>query len=184
MQTDAQSILNHTVPRAPLCYAGEKSIQTFDLAPVVNDFCKWYSRSLADKNLRMITKISPSLPRYVQGNQILLQKMLMDPAKNSLLYAGNGAVAVEIDAKQHTRRRYSLRITLTLSRDTISSIRQEALLQAGAGLSPRDGFRLRSANLYYARMIAERFGGDIRIDSSSEFGLRYLIEVNLFSPLT
>lgn len=184
MQT-AQAIIGEigeTVSGVSVGLAREKSRRVFDLFAVVTDFCNWYCRRLANKNLQVTTRISPNIPIYIQGNQNFIETMLMEPARNSLLYAGGGAVSVEVDAKQHTRRRYSLTVTLTLAGSTISAAKKKELFRAGATLSERDGLRLRSTNLYYARMIAHSFSGDIRIECSPRTGLRYLVEASLFCP--
>ena len=182
MQISAHSLIRNTAPGAPVCPAGDKSRQIVDLPALINDFCTWYSRCLSARNLQAITSVSPNIPRYVMGNLLLMQRMLMDPAGNSLCYAGKGAVYVNIDAQQYSKRRFRLSVTLLLTGGAISPDQSKDLFQSGSRLSARDGFRLRSANLYYAKMIAEKSGGDIRIDASNEHGLRYLVEVSLFSP--
>ena len=182
MQTATQSSIDNITPEAPVCPAGEKSSQIFDLSAVVTHFCSWYTGLLADNKLQTTPRIGSNIPQYVLGNEILFTKMLMETAKNSLLHAGGGAVSVEINARQHTRRRYRLYINLTLTGTTISPARQEELFDRASTRSQEDGFRLRSKNLYYAKMIAESLGGEIRLDGSSANGVRYLVEVSLFCP--
>ena len=182
MQTSAHSLLRNTAPGTPVCPAGDQCRQIVDLPALINDFCTWYSRCLTAKDLQLITSINPNIPKYVMGNLLLMHRMLMEPAKNSLSCAGNGTVHLNIDAQQHSNRRYRLLVTLVLPGGAISPDRRQKLFQSGSRLSARDGFRLRSKNLYYAKMIAGRLGGDVCIDESNELGLRYLVEVNLFIP--
>ncbi len=182
MQTSAHSLIRNTAPGTPVCPAGDQCRQIVDLPALINDFCTWYSQCLTTKNLRLITSTSPNIPKYVMGNLLLMHRMLREPARNSLSYLGKGAVHLNIEAQQYSKRRYSLLVNLVLTGGAISPARSKELFQSGSSLSARDGFRLRSKNLYYSKMIAEMLGGDVRIDESNELGLRYLMEVKLFVP--
>jgi hypothetical protein len=110
--------------------------------------------------------------------------MLTDTARNSLLCAGEGAISVhvDVDAKQHTWRRYSLGVAFMCVDGSFSPAQKKDIFHAGVTSPKKEGFLLRSTNLYYARMIAQRLGGDVRIDSSPRFSVRFLVEVSLACP--
>jgi signal transduction histidine kinase len=160
--------------------------QQFDLLAVVDTFCCWYRQALADRNLQLTTKISPQLPRYFLGNEILTRHVLYQPAKNSFLYLGSGEVLLEIAAEQLAGRRYALSCNLTLAGRGVPPAREKELFQPYPGharQSIRDGFRLRCANLYYARIIARLLGGDLRLDTRAGSGTRYRLEIRLLAGL-
>ena len=110
-----------------------------------------------------------------------MKHLLFEVGKCSLLCSGTGEVSVEIDTLQHTSRRHSLRYDLSLTGTTIPFARQKEFFQALPHQEPGHSCHFRSANLYYAQMIAKSCGGDIHIDNSAEQGVRYLVEINIFT---
>jgi signal transduction histidine kinase len=164
-------------PHLPDIHSGR---QQFDMIELINKFRKWYEHSLVERNLQLTTKIGSDIPRYVLGNQLIVKHIFFEPGKNSLLYLGPGEVFLEINSKKLAGRRYAIYQTITFSGNGIPCDKEKELFQP-TRFSDRDGFRLRSTNLYYARMIAGILGGDIRIENRLGFGTRYQVEIRLLS---
>ncbi len=181
MQTEIQTIMDTKEHIAPDIHATSQGRQTFDLPGLITDFCSWYRDCLADKDIQLHTSISANIPRYVQGNRLFMKHLLFEVGKCSLLTNGVGEISVKVDALQHTRRRHSLTFTISLAEASMPFAREKKLFQAGPVDGQSNPCRFRSANFYYAQMIAESFGGDIHIDNTAEFGLRYLVGISIFT---
>jgi K+-sensing histidine kinase KdpD len=101
--------------------------------------------------------------------------------QNSLLYLGHNEVILEIISKQLAGRRYEISFTITLFGGGIPSNKEKELFQPSSRQPDTEKFRSRSANLYYARMIAGILGGNIQIDNRLGSGTRYQANLRLLS---
>ncbi len=155
--------------------------QGFDMITLIENFCTWYEQALAARELQLTTKISSQIPRYCLGNRRFVKHIFSETGKNSLLYLGAGRVLLEVEAVQLAGRRHAIYLTITFSGNGIPLIKEKTLFQPSSSQSGENSFRLRSANLYYARMIARILGGDIRIANELGFGTRYQVEIRLLS---
>jgi signal transduction histidine kinase len=148
---------------------------------LIHNFCSWYEQALSKKELQLRTQISPEIPRYFLGNQILPKHIFFELGQNSLLYLGHNEVILEIISKQLAGRRYEISFTITLFGGGIPSDKEKELFQPISRQPDREKFRSRSANLYYARMIAGILGGDIHIDNKLGSGTRYQANLRLLN---
>lgn len=155
--------------------------QQFDMILLIHDFCSWYEQALNKKDLQLRTQISPEIPRYFLGNLMLPKHIFFELGQNSLLYLGRKEVLLEVASMQLAGRRYEISFTITLFGGGIPSDKEKELFQPSNRQPDEEGFRYRSKNLYYARMIAGVLGGDIRIDNSLESGTRYQVKIRLLS---
>lgn len=158
--------------------------QQFDLLALINNFCGWYKQVLAERNLQLRTKISDVIPRYFFGNPLLTRHLFFATARNSLLYLGAGGVFLEIEPEQLAGRRYAIHFNITSPGKGMPPAKEKDLFQPSPGQArqpARDGFSSRSANLYYALVIAGILGGGIRVENRFGFGTRYQVNVRLLN---
>ncbi|MGB3226270.1 MAG: ATP-binding protein [Desulforhopalus sp.] len=155
--------------------------QQIDMIFLIHTFCKWYTQALNEKDHQLRTQISPEIPRYFLGNQILLKHIFFELGQNSLFYLGRNEVLLEVDSKRLAGRRYEISFTITLFGGGIPTDKEMELFHPSTRQPDREGFRSRSKNLYYARMIARVLGGDIRIDNKLGSGTRYEAIIRLLS---
>ena len=181
MQTALQATMEKNEYIAPLRHAAPQGRQTFELAELITDFCSWYKTCLGENHRQVQTTISGNIPQHVLGNKRFMKHLLFEVGRCSLLASGSGDIAVNIEARQQTSRRHSLRVAISVAGATLDSAAQKELFQAGPALEHGDSCRLRIANLYYPQMIAQSFGGDIHIEPSTGSGVRYLLGINIFT---
>ena len=159
--------------------------QQFDLLALIQNFCSWYKQVLADRNLQLRTKISDGIPRYFFGNPLLMRHLFFATARNSLLYHGATEAFLEIEPEQLAGRRYAIHFNITSPGKGMPPAKEKDLFQPSPGparqTTARDGFSSRSANLYYAGVIATILGGGIRVENRFGFGTRYQVNVRLLS---
>ncbi len=180
LQTYMEKTNQATLP----CLDKVSDEQCFDLMVLINNFCIWYEQVLAEKNLQLTTKISASIPKMWLGDRLLVKYIFSETGNNSLKYLGTGEVFLEVEAEQLAGRRYAIHFTITHSGDTIPLTKEKEFFQPFAAQRDKNGFKLRSTNLYYARMTARTLGGDIRIENRPGFGTRYLAGISLLTTAT
>ena len=108
-----------------------------------------------------------------------LNTLFSEVGNYSLQFLKTGNVFLEVKAEQIAGRRYAIHFTINHSGEGIPLAKEKELFQQLPEQSKKNDFRLRSANLYYAKMIAEILGGDIKIENRPVFGTRYLVEIRL-----
>jgi signal transduction histidine kinase len=176
-----QTYMKNTMQAASPLPDFDSGRQQFDIILLIHNFCSWYEQALNKKELQLRTQISPEIPRYFLGNQILAKHIFFELGQNSLLYLGRNEVLLEVTSKQLAGRRHEISFTITLFGGGIPSDKEKELFQPSSRQPDREGFRSRSTNLYYARMIAGVLGGDIRIDNKIGSGTRYHTKIRLLS---
>jgi len=185
--TDVQIQREKTNPATLPSAAAAPARQLFDLPALITTFCSWYKQVLAEKNLQLRTKIGEAMPRFFFGNPLLTRHLFFATARNSLLYLSSGEVFLEIEPKQLAGHRYAIYVTITSRGKGMPPARERELFQPCQPSlrlkkqSARSGFRSRSANLYYASMIATILGGGIRVENRFGSGTRYRVNVQLLS---
>jgi light-regulated signal transduction histidine kinase (bacteriophytochrome) len=176
-----QTYMKNTMQAASPLPDFDSGRQQFDMILLLHSFCSWYEQALNKKELQLRTQISPEIPRYFLGNQILPKHIFFELGQNSLLYIGRNEVLLEVTSKQLAGRRYEISFTITLFGGGIPANKEKELFQPSSRQPDTEGFRSRSTNLYYARMIARVLGGDIRIDNKLGSGTRYEVNLRLLS---
>lgn len=180
MQTYKERVNPTSLPAA---VAGS-SRQQFDFPALITAFCDWYKKVLAERNLQLRTKISDTMPRYFFGNPLFIKHLFFATARNSLLYLGSKEVFLEIKPEQLVGHRYAIHVNITSPGKGMPPAREKELFQPS--MRPKrqatlDDFLSRSANLYYASMVATILGGGLRVENRIGSGTRYQVNVRLLS---
>ncbi len=128
----------------------------------------------------MTTNIDAEIEGYFNGNAVLIKYLFLATGKHSLLHLGDGDAALTIEAKRLEGRCFTLscRIAVTGGKG-LPPITEQELFRSAKEIGKREGFNLRVANLYYARLIARRFGGDVWLENSVGFGTCYRFAIRL-----
>ncbi len=176
--------MKKTKSAIPLCLNTAADNQRFDLVVLINNFYTWYEQVLTEKNLQLTANISSNIPRTCRGNKFLVKYIFSEMGNYSLLFLRTAKVLLEVEAEQIAGRRYAIHFTIDHSGDGIPLKKEKELFQQLPAQSERNDFRLRSANLYYAKMIAGILGGDIRIENKPGIGTQYKVEIRLLSTAT
>lgn len=161
------------------CWRLTDSKGPFDLHKFLDEFCHWYDRTIDRKGYCLTTAISPDLPRFFQGKQLMLGFLLWDIASYSQVSLGSGGAGLEVEWEPFSGNWCSIYFTLTVPGLGIPLEKEKALfLPADRNGKKSSGSRA-SANLYYAGMIAGLFGGRVHVQNSIGFGVEYCTEIRL-----
>jgi signal transduction histidine kinase len=176
-----QTSMKNTMQAASPLPDFDSGRQQFDIMILIHNFCSWYEQALIKRDVRLRTQISNEMPGLFLGNQIFPKHIFFELGQNSLLYLGRDEVLLEVASKQLAGRRHEISFSITLFGDGIPLDKEKELFQPSGKQPDSEGFRSRSINLYYARMVARVLGGDILIDNKLGAGTRYLVRIRLLS---
>jgi len=151
--------------------------EPFDLHEFIDDFCNWYDRTIELRGYQLTTDISSNLPRFFEGNILMLGFLLWDLAGFTQTYLGAGGVKLEIHSEPFKRNWHSIYFSFTVPGLGIPLAKEKTLfLPNHKGKTSKKN---RVSNLYYAGIIAGAFDGIIRIQNEIGFGTTYIAEICL-----
>ncbi|WP_163558741.1 ATP-binding protein [Halomonas sp. NO4] len=148
-----------------------------DLAALVEEACQLFAPRAAAKGLRLVTRLSPSLPAATMGDPARLRQVLLNLLANAIKFTEQGEVSVEAGLSE------SGRLSLTVS-DTgpgIAASQRERLFepfrQGDASIARRYGGT--GLGLAICRRLVAAMEGEIGVDSRPGAGSRFWIELPL-----
>jgi hypothetical protein len=151
--------------------------EPFDLHEFIDDFCNWYDRTIELRGYQLTTDISSDLPKFFEGNILMLGFLLWDLAGFTQTYIGAGGVKLAIHSEPFKRNWHSIYFSFTVPGLGIPLAKEKTLfLPNHKGKTTKKN---RVSNLYYAGMIAGVFDGIIRIQNEIGFGTKYIAEICL-----
>jgi hypothetical protein len=151
--------------------------EPFDLHELLDDFCDWYDRKNQTRGFQLMTDISYDLPRFFQGNILMLGFLLWNVAEFTQKYLGIGGVNLEIHSESLKKYWHSVYFSFTVPGLGIPLAKEETLFLPNH--KRKKTKRDRVSNLYYAGIIAGALGGIIRIENEVGFGTKYILEIRL-----
>ncbi len=171
-----QTLFEHSGNRTYLDIGNRHDYREFDLHQLIQTFSAWYEQKLEEKGVFLSTRISPELPKWCEGDPLLIGDLLYDLATYSFSHLTEGCVVLDVDGEQSEENWCRLYFTITASGLGIPQPAENCLFRAPASRN-REGDGLSgSSNLYFAKFIASIFDGDVRVQNSYGFGTRYLVE--------
>ena len=151
----------------------------FDLHEFIDDFCNWYDSVIDLKGCHLTSNIHSSLPRFFEGNLLMLGFLLWDVARYSYVYLGSGTVTLEVRSEEIEENRYLIHFSLKVPGLGIPQEKEKMLfLPSGADLK-KARRNPTTSNLYYGGIIAGLLGGAVQIRNTIGFGVEYLTEICL-----
>jgi CheY-like chemotaxis protein len=165
--------------------AGRLSITPapFDLIGTLADLDGLFRLRADARHITFSVHISPTLPRYVIGDEGRLRQILINLLSNALKFTHTGTVTVEADARE-ANGYLGLRITVADTGEGVAPDELDSLftpfMQTESGRRAREGTGL---GLALSREIACLMGGDITVTSTPGIGSIFTVEV-LVEPTT
>ncbi|MFN2354849.1 MAG: hypothetical protein ABR512_10040 [Desulfopila sp.] len=159
------------------CWRIAHQKEPFDLHELVDDFCNWYDKTSEMRGYQLTTDISSDLPRFFEGNILMLGFLLWDLADFTQTYLGNGEMKLEIHSEPFKRNWHSIYFSFTVPGFGIPLDKEKTLFLPNH--KSKTAKKTRVSNLYYAGIIAGAFDGIIRIQNKIDFGTKYILEICL-----
>ncbi len=151
----------------------------FDIQEFINDFCNWYDSVVDLRGSHLTSSIHSGLPRFFEGNLLMLGFLLWDVARYSCVYLGSGAITLEVRPEQMEENRYLINFSLKVPGLGIPREKEKMLFLPSGADWKRAGRKHASSNLYYAGIIAGLLGGAVHVRNNIGFGVEYITEICL-----
>jgi two-component system, sensor histidine kinase and response regulator len=144
----------------------------FDPARVVAGVAKLLATTAGDKELELVTRISPRIPALVRGDPARLRQILVNLTGNALKFTGSGTVTIdarlEADDGEHSVLRFDVVDTgIGISADMQDRLFQE-FAQADGSIARRYGGT--GLGLAISRRLVELMEGTIEAHNNAEGG--------------
>jgi len=147
----------------------------FDIRDCVSASVRTLSVRAAEKQLELVTKFAPAVPRFVKGDPGRLRQVLLNLAGNAVKFTDHGEVAIEVELESENAEEVRLRFNVI---DTGCGIPEnqrkrifEPFVQADGSLTRREGGT--GLGLAISRCLVELMGGEIGVSSEGERGTTF-----------
>jgi hypothetical protein len=162
-----------------VCWRLADSGKPFDLHRLIDDFASWYERVADLRGYRLTIDIGSGLPKYIEGNVLMLGFLLWDLASYSQVFLGSKGVRIEVHSEPFSGDWHAITFSLTVPGLGLPMDKEQTLFQAPGSNGKRTGDGHAASNLYYAGMIAGLLGGRLRIRNRIGYGTEYIAEICL-----
>jgi len=152
----------------------------FDLHGVVTSTFRSFATLGRERGLQMHCTIDPAVPHAVRGDPVRLRQILSNFLSNALKFTQRGGITVTVDPG-HDPGAGRVRLSVHDSGPGITPEVSERLFKpfAQADSSTTRRFGGTGLGLSICRLLAERMGGDVGVDSDGSHGSTFWTELML-----
>lgn len=162
----------------------EIDAHTFDLNVLFEDLAVVLAGNLQDKPVELLFDYDETLPRYLIGDRLRIQQVLINLASNAIKFTDKGEVVIRVGDIHRTEDRIELEIAVSDTGIGISSEQRERIFegftQAEASTSRRYGGT--GLGLVISRRLVQLMGGDLTLKSKvgkgSTFSFSLYLEID------
>ena len=153
--------------------------ETFDFRRFIADFGVGLGMKMEAKGLFLSMRISKNTPRFFSGNPIIIKELFDNISRHCLYFIDEGGLVIEIESEpENDLGLYTLMFSFTASGlgippDKVSSIYEPCL---GRQINRESGTE---PNLYIAKCLTGIMCGNISVNNTFGFGVRYDATIRL-----
>ncbi len=141
----------------------------FNLASTLNDVVNMTMARLGDKNLEVIVKVNPSIPRTLIGDEIRIRQIMINLLTNAVKYTEKGVIELNVT---RTFREYGINLVVSV-KDSGIGISEKNLEKLFSSFQQVDTKKNRSVEgtglgLVISKRLITKMGGFIMV--KSEYG--------------
>lgn len=153
---------------------------SFSLEKVVQQSVGVVSLKAHEKNLELITYISPDVPRHFIGDPLRLQQIITNLCSNAVKFTDQGTVSIVVNHKQN-KDRTALQFRVVDSGIGISEEQQAKLFQSFSQVDESITRRFGGTGLGLAicKQLTDMMDGDINVTSELGKGATFTFTVQL-----
>lgn len=143
--------------------------EEFNLASVLNDVVNMTMSRLGDKNLELIVKVDPDIPRGLIGDEIRIRQIMLNLLTNAVKYTNEGVIQLKVSKLV---RKYGINLNVSVE-DTGIGIKKKNLEKLFSSFQQVDTKKNRSVEgtglgLVITKRLISSMGGFINV--RSEYG--------------
>lgn len=149
--------------------SGKMDIQPveYDVVSMVSDVANILMTRLRDKNVELLVKISPKIPRLVFGDDLRIRQILINLANNAIKFTQQGHVDIFVDFEKKDEDKIDLKVTV---KDTGIGIKESDLNKLFQSFQQVDSKRNRNIEgtglgLAISKSLLTLMDGTIHVDS-------------------
>ncbi len=163
--------------------AGKLAIEhiDFNLEKVFNNLADIVGIKAQEKNLELIFAINPSIPRYLVGDPLRLQQILINLANNALKFSEDGEITVGAEIKEETEDglllQFSIKDTgIGMTQEQVNKL-FEAFVQADTSTTRKYGGT--GLGLAISKRLTEMMHGKIWVESEEGKGSEFFFTLKV-----
>lgn len=154
------------------------NLSVFDLYSLLPNIEDMFGIRAEVKELQIITKQEPDLPRYIQTDVVKLRQILINLMGNAIKFTDSGQVILSISLAKRLGDTVTLVFAITdsgkgIAEDELTTI-FEAFGQSSSGRESGEGTGL---GLPISRKFVQMLGGDIDVDSTVDVGTTFSFSI-------
>jgi signal transduction histidine kinase/CheY-like chemotaxis protein len=151
----------------------------FDLPALVTEITDLISNSAQEKNLELLTELSPDLPVYVIGDPARLRQILLNICTNAIKFTEKGYVILRINSEKLPDDRIRLLFSVEDTGVGIAQDKMEYIFDkfAQAEESTTRKFGGTGLGLSISRSLVEMMGGRIGVNSTLSRGSVFYFDI-------
>jgi PAS domain S-box-containing protein len=157
----------------------------FDLSGAVEDVVALFSSKAREKNLELLCRIAPDVPKRLRGDPGRLRQILSNLLGNALKFTEHGDVLVNVELVSSDASECVVEVRVKDSGIGISPDRITAIFEpfAQADASTTRKFGGTGLGLAITQQLVELMGGKITVTSEALQGSEFCFSIRLESPL-
>jgi len=163
--------------------AGKMQIDrhSFDLHSMVGEATQLLSSRITEKNLEMIVRIRPDLPKMYLGDSKRIRQMLINLIGNAIKFTEKGHILIDIDGELTKDNNWKIRFNINDTGIGISDIDLQVIFDKfsqvdGSTRRQHDGTGL---GLAITSKLVTLMNGEIGVNSELGKGSQFWFEINL-----
>ena len=157
----------------------------FDITSVINDVINTANARKEDKNIELVAKIDPHLPKGLIGDEIRIKQIIINLITNAIKFTNEGYVVLKIS---QTRQDYGINLNVSVT-DTGIGISEENLEKLFTSFLRVDTKKNRSVEgtglgLAISKQLVSKMGGFINVSSVYGEGstFKFVIPLKVSNP--
>ena len=140
---------------------------SYELSSLLNDVVNMVARKVDDKDLKLVTDISPDIPHQLFGDEIRIRQVILNLINNAVKYTEKGSVTLKVDCQARQDKEIKLQVAVI---DTGIGIRNEDLDKLfnsfqRVDMSVNRNIEGTGLGLAITKQLIEQMGGYIRVES-------------------
>ena len=153
----------------------------FDLEKVLDDLATLVSDKASAKGLELVFGMGRGVPRYLQGDPLRLEQVLINLTNNALKFTAQGEISVRVSLLGQREDGVMLRFAVRDSGIGITEQQKAKLFQSfqQGDTSTTRRFGGTGLGLAISRHLVELMGGEIGVDSEPGVGSTFWFQVPL-----
>ncbi len=153
----------------------------FDLEAVMDHVTGMFSQQVWEKDLELMTLISPDVPRAVRGDPLRLEQVLLNLVGNAVKFTEAGEIVVRVFLENSGGKAPLLRFSV---RDTGIGIAKEDLTRLFLPFTQADGSFTRKyggtgLGLTISKRLVTLMGGEIQVESQVGVGSEFTFALEM-----